>query len=293
MIYDHLRIRFCTVMTYLACLLLLPGYADAGEVGLTFFGWSDQHVKTNGDVSHLVDAIDAMNELPGTKFPKAIGEQVQTPAFVFGCGDVTEWPTHAAVRGYGKVIAERLKFPCYDLMGNHDDGGKVASDTMKKWIIKRHGGLSYTFDKGGVRFISLFSKFDPNAKPAQPLTGKSLDFLRKELAKTPAGTPIVVATHLCFDAITNRDKLVDAFGDANVILMLGGHYHKATVHRHRGFHFVQFPSPRDQTEVTVLRISSDRLIAIPYDHAKKRWTDDRRKILDVKIRGPAKPIRTP
>ena len=285
---DLLGNRLCAVMTWLACLLLLPGGANAAELGLTFFGWSDQHVKTNGDVSHLVAAIDAMNELPGTHFPKAIGQQVGRPAFVFGCGDVTEWPTHAAVRGYSKVITERLKFPCYDIMGNHDDGGKVASDTMKKWIIKRHGGLSYTFDQAGVHFISLFSQFDPNAKPAKPLTRKSLAFLRQQLASTPAGTPVVVATHLCFDAITNRDELIDTFGKANVILVLGGHYHKATVHRYRGFHFVQFPSPRDQTEVTVLRISPDRLVAIPYNHARKQWTDNREKMLDVKIRGPGK-----
>ena len=278
---DNNRILTCIIWL---TTLLVSANATADEGGLTLFGWSDQHVKTNGDVTHLLDAIDAMNELPGTMFPAAIGGKVETPAFVFGCGDVTEWPTHAAVRGYSKVINERLKFPCYDIMGNHDDGGKVPSDTMKKWIIARHGGLSYTFDKGGVHFIGLFSKYDANANsPAQPLTKESLDFLRKDLARTPAGTPVVVATHLCFDAITNRDKLVEAFGDANVILMLGGHYHKATVHCYRGFNFVQLPSPRDQTEVTVLRISPDRLVAIPYDHAKKRWTADRKKILDVKI----------
>jgi len=278
---DNNRILTCIIWL---TTLLVSANATADEGGLTLFGWSDQHVKTNGDVTHLLDAIDAMNELPGTMFPAAIGGKVETPAFVFGCGDVTEWPTHAAVRGYSKVINERLKFPCYDIMGNHDDGGKVPSDTMKKWIIACHGGLSYTFDKGGVHFIGLFSKYDANANsPAQPLTKESLDFLRKDLARTPAGTPVVVATHLCFDAITNRDKLVEAFGDANVILMLGGHYHKATVHCYRGFNFVQLPSPRDQTEVTVLRISPDRLVAIPYDHAKKRWTADRKKILDVKI----------
>ncbi len=269
-------------LTSVACLWLSTSVMGA-EVGLTFFGWSDQHVKTDGDVSHLLPAIDAMNALPGKDFPKAIGGKVEKPAFVFGCGDVTEWPTHASVRGYEKIITQRLKFPCYDVMGNHDDGGKVASDTMKKWIIKKHGGLSYTFDHGGVHFIGLFSEFDPNAKPNQPLTKKALDHLRKELAKTPPGTPIVVATHLCFDAITNRDELVDALGDANVIAVLGGHYHKATVHHYRGFHFVQLPSPRDQTEVTVLRITPDRLIALPYDHAKKAWTESSKKILDVTI----------
>ena len=70
------------VMIWLACLLFISGNATAEEGGLTFFGWSDQHVKTNGDVSHLLAATDAMNELPGTSFPKAIGGNVETPAFV-------------------------------------------------------------------------------------------------------------------------------------------------------------------------------------------------------------------
>ncbi|MDP6445115.1 MAG: hypothetical protein QGG36_14045 [Pirellulaceae bacterium] len=275
---------------YLICALIslvLATTAVAEQPGLTFFGWSDQHVKTNGDVNHLLAAIDGMNELPGSSFPTRIGGEVAKPAFVFGCGDVTEWPTHAAVRGYSKVISERLKFPSYDVMGNHDDGGKAPSETMKKWLIERHGGLTYAFDKGGVRFIGLFSQFDANANnPAQPLTKKALGELRKRLAKTPAGTPVVVATHLCFDAMTNRDELVETIGDANVILILGGHYHKATVHRHKGRNFVQLPSPRDQDEFTVLRITKDRLTAIPYDHVKKEWTSDRGKILDMRIRGP-------
>lgn len=116
--------------------------------------------------------------------------------------------------------------------------------------------MTYTFDKGGVRFIGLFSEFDPDGAPAQPLTKESLATLKKLIAKTPAGRPLVIATHLCFDAITNRDDLVEAIGDANVILILGGHYHKSTVHQYRGLNFVQLPSPRDQTEVTVLRISN-------------------------------------
>lgn len=42
------------------------------------------------------------------------------------------------------------------------------------------------------------------------------------LSKVPKGTPIVVTTHLCFESITNKDELIDEFGGANVILVLGG-----------------------------------------------------------------------
>ncbi len=283
-------LRFCLLPVLLNGLLLARLSAadppsDAGE--LTFFGWSDQHVRTDGDAKHLVQAIDAMNAFPGAPYPEDIGGQVATPAFVFGCGDITEWPTQAAMKAYNQLITERLKFPSYDILGNHDEGGKPPSETMTKWLISRHGSLSYTFHHNGVHFITIFSKYDEGLNsPAQPLTDKALQFLRDGLADLAAGTPVVVATHLCFDAMTNRDALIDAIGDANVIAILGGHYHKAQVDRYRGRNFVQLPSPAPGSprEFTVVRITSDRIVAIPYDYEQKKWSDDPRKGLDVPIR---------
>ena len=137
----------------------------------------------------------------------------------------------------------------------------------------------------------MFSEYDEKLNnPAQPISKAALDYLRQALAKVPKGKPVVVATHLCFDAITNRDEFVDAFGDANVILVLGGHYHKAAVNQYRGFNFVQLPSPepRSAREVTVLRITSDRLVALPFNYRDNQWVTDKRKILDTAIKGPAK-----
>jgi hypothetical protein len=267
--------------------------ARAGEEGLTFFGWSDQHVAVDGDGSHLIPAIDAMNALPGTEYPEAIGGSVARPAFVFGCGDITEWPTRAAKNTYDELVTKRLKFPSYDVMGNHDEGGKVPSETMKQWIIDRHGSLTYTFERGGVHFVALFAKYDESLNsPAQPIGREALDFLRRHLVELPEGQPAVIATHLCFDAITNRDALVDAFGRANVILVLGGHYHKSRVDVFRGVNFVQLPSPApgSPSEVMVLRVTSDRLVAVPYDYEKGRWATDRGKVLEAAIRGPAKGV---
>lgn len=281
--------RFSASAVCVVAMVVCAGEALAGEEALTFFGWSDQHVQTNGDGRHLAPAIEAMNTLPGTKYPARIGGEVARPEFVFGCGDITEWPTTAAKQTYDELITKRLKFPSYDIIGNHDEGGKVPSDTMKRWIIARHASLTYTFDKGGVHFIALFSKYDESLNsPAQPITKEALDFVRKDLAKLPKGTPVVVAAHLCFDAITNRDEVVEAFGDANVILVLGGHYHKAKVDVYRGFHFVQLPSPAPNSpnEITAIRLSLDRLVAIPYDYEKKEWDTEPGKTLDVPIKGP-------
>jgi len=224
----------------------------------------------------------------GTAYPARIGGKVARPAFVFGCGDITEWPTHAALDAYQEAVTKRLKIPAYDMVGNHDEGGKAPSDTVKNWIIARHGALSYTLERGGVHFLAVFARYDETLEnPAQPVAKAALDFIRKDLAAVPKGRPVVVALHLCLDAITNRDEVVAAFGDANVILVLGGHYHKATVGEHKGFRFVQLPSPFSTTQFTVVRIGPDRLTAVPYDYKAQKWVEDPAVVLDVPIRGPA------
>jgi len=280
------------VVGWLAAWLLTVAVCRAQGDALTFFGWSDQHVQVDGNGEHLIPAIEAMNALPGRAYPEVVGGTVDKPAFVFSMGDITEWPSRAAMDTYEQLITKRLKFPTYDIAGNHDLGGLSPTDTVTSWLIKRHGALRYTFDKGGVCFIGLFSEYDESLNnPAQPITKNALQYLRETLAKVPDGKPVIVATHLCFDAITNRDEFVDAFGKANVILVLGGHYHKATVHNFRGVNFVQLPSPgpKSANEFTVLRITSDRLVAAPFNYKENLWASEKRKILNVQIKGPANP----
>jgi predicted MPP superfamily phosphohydrolase len=301
MIANRRFVRAARTLAALLVVAIAPCRLRAEDGGVTFFGWSDQHVQTSGDGKHLLPAIDAINSLPGTKYPTATGGAVATPAFVLGCGDITDWPSAAARDTYNELLTRRLKFPAYDVLGNHDEGGDAPNEIMKTWFRARYGGLSYTFDRGGIRFIVLYSRYDESLKnPAQPVAADALAFLRKELAKLAKGAPVVVALHLCADAITNRDEFVDALGDANVLLVLSGHYHKAKVQRFRSVNFVQFPSPavnlvRDPpppnpgpAEVTVIRITSDRLLVLPYDYKTKTWSDKPDKMLDVPIRGAVK-----
>jgi len=271
----------------LVLCLLLTGVVAEEATTLTFYGWSDQHTKTSGDTSSLHPFVDAMNTMAGTAWPKSVGGQVPKPAFVIGTGDITEWPTNAAMKGYDALLNTRLKFPAYDILGNHDDGGRAFSPTMINWLKKKHGSLSYTFEKSGVVFIGLWSKFDPKGKPAQPLTKEALDYLREQLAKLPREKPVVIFTHLCHDAMTNRDELVDTIGKSNVIMVMGGHYHYSSVNQYRGLTFVQLPSPKSKfTEFTVFQVTQNRLVAMPYDFSKKTWVTGPRKVLDKKIKGP-------
>jgi hypothetical protein len=119
------------VSLWLSCgTVSVPAQDTHVAPSLTFFGWSDQHVQVSDDGAHLLPAIEAMNRLPGTAYPSPVGGVVEKPAFVFGCGDVTEWPTRAAVTTYETFVTERLKYPVYDVIGNHHEGGKSPSDTM-------------------------------------------------------------------------------------------------------------------------------------------------------------------
>lgn len=285
----YLEIKTLRYVLYIFIFVLFHVGVCGGTETLTFFGWSDQHVKTDGDGRHLIPAIDAMNTLPGRIYPADIGGRVDDPNFVMGLGDVTEWPTYAAKNTYEQLITKRLRFPSYDVPGNHDSGGRVPSTTMHDWFKKRHGSLSYTFEKKGVHFIALYSNYDEALKnPAQPISDEALAYLRVTLSKIPKGAPVVVATHLCFEAITNRDDVVDALDQANVILVLGGHYHKASVNRYKGLNFLQLPSPtpNSPSEVTVIRIDSERLIAISFDYEKGQWCTNPKKILDTRIQRP-------
>ena len=264
--------RITAVLATLVLSLLSGVSSFAADVDLTFFGWSDQHVKTDGTaVPNAYASVAAMNRLPGTAYPPAIGGTVAKPAFVFGAGDFTEWPTAAAVQTY-KKLESQLSVPTYDILGNHDDGGEVPSPAGSDFIVARRGALSYTFEEGGVHFIAVHSAFDPKSTPDQPITNEALDFIRKSIAKVPKGEPIVVATHLCFSAIKNPDALVDSFGDANVVLVLSGHYHQPSANQYRNINFVQLPSPAsDTTAVTVVHITTDRVIALPYNYSSNEW----------------------
>ena len=277
--------RYGATPLLLCFLLCITSFAQENRPALTFFGWSDQHTNTSGDTSRLHPFVDAMNTMAGTAWPKTVGGKVAKPSFVIGAGDITEWPTHAAMKGYDSLLNNRLQFPAYDVLGNHDDGGRAFSPTMINWLKKKHGSLSYTFEKGGVVFIGLWSKFDPKGKPAQPLTQEALTYLKEQLAKLSKEKPVVIFTHLCHDAMTNRDELVNTIGKSNVIMILGGHYHYSSVNKYRGINFVQLPSPKSKvTEFTVIRIAKDRLIAIPYDFTKKAWVSESKKVLDTKIK---------
>jgi hypothetical protein len=138
--------------------------------------------------------------------------------------------------------------------------------------------------------LAVFSHYDESLNsPAQALSSEALAFIREDLAHRPGGALVVVATHLCLEALTNRDQLIDAFGHANVVLVLTGHYHKAQVAQYRGRNFLQLPSPspNGEREIMVIRFKAGRLLALPFNYERRQWVTEPRKVLEVPLPPPS------
>lgn len=273
-----------------ACMAVacLDAPSAAAPLDLTLFGWSDQHVQTNGNGDHLAAAVDGMNALPGVAYPPGVRGKVSVPALVLGLGDITEWPTHAALATYEQQVA-RLRWKSFEIAGNHDEGGLEPSTTVTEWIRKRHGGLSYAIDRPGIRILMVHTRFDPRGEPSQPVDEAALEWIRTQLAGVPRGACAVVCMHPCLDSITNRDALVDVLETGPVVLVLGGHYHKSVAARYRGIPFVQLPSPapNGEREVMVVRITNDRVWAMPWNYSRNEWVAIPAKTLDAPRRDKA------
>ena len=117
------------------------------------------------------------------------------------------------------------------------------------------------------------------------MTRSALDELAAQLAQSPRDQPTVVATHLCYDALTNKDELLQVLAPYRILVILGGHYHKTRVDHYQGRYFVQLPSPAPNgpREVAVFRISPERLVMRAFSYATNSWVDEPGKSLDAPL----------
>lgn len=244
------------------------------RAALTLYGWSDQHVLPDGGYEHCLPSIEALRALPGTPYPDAIGGAVGEPAFVLSAGDLTEWPSHAAVEGY-EALTRLLPWPTHEVAGNHDDGGEAPSETLLDFLRTKHGGLDYSFDAGGVHFVCLFTSLPRGAtSPEGPVFPQTLSYLREDLSRLDPDQPTIVVMHHCLDSLTNKGELADALADRNVMAILGGHYHKAVVGELAGIACHQLPSPKsDEPAVSVIRVTGERLTICSLRVSDRAWLD--------------------
>jgi 3',5'-cyclic-AMP phosphodiesterase len=164
-----------------------PAAAAADAGALRFVQISDSHLGFTGTANLDVAATfgAAINQV------NALGYE---PDFVMHSGDVTHLSL-AKEFGQAKEMMSDLRTPrVFTVPGEHDtinDGGKL----YRKYFGAGTAGEGwFSFDIKGVHVISLVNTTSVDA--LGELGAAQLDFVRRDLARLSAETPIVVFSHI-------------------------------------------------------------------------------------------------
>lgn len=218
---------------------------------IRFFAIGDTHYFANEkSTSELMESsvinchglIDTLNKLPGTQIPESIGGGSVGPVQgVIHAGDIIdtgdkrgktqelmqqrEWD--GFVSDFGLTGSEgRLKFPVYEVHGNHDSPGGdglaiegLIERSKKRSVLSRSAnGLHYSWDWGPVHCINLGIVVGQDPKIQQrrrynPMD--SLDFLIGDLQQhaSDSSRPVLITHHV---DVVRYSKACDGTDAANL-----------------------------------------------------------------------------
>ena len=280
--------------------------ATANDSDVSFFLVSDTHFLAQQEAPTKLDEksiatcrglVETLNRLPGTAIPdEAGGGTVASPRGVIHSGDLidtgdknggvhtqmieTEWAAFADEFGLTGKDA-RLKYPLYEVHGNHDSPAGAGLPVQK--IIERNktrpglktvseNGLHYSWDWGPIHFINLgiVVGSDPVLKRSgryNPLD--SLAFLKSDLDRNvgASGRPVIMTHHVDLARYTQPcDRQakpsggewdscdVHAYHEAikpfNVVAILYGHTHTRNIFRWDGV------SPKAESGIRVFNVDN-------------------------------------
>jgi 3',5'-cyclic AMP phosphodiesterase CpdA len=209
----------------------LSGCASQGGAARSDFHFvqlSDTHWGYSGPANPhadttLVRAIDAVNAL------------ADPPAFVVFTGDLTHLTLDGAQRrermAKFRDIASGLKVRSVRFLpGEHDasvDGGEAYREFF--------GATHYSFDHEGVHFLALDNVSDPRGA----LGEEQLRWMADDLARRPAGAPVVVFAHRpLFDlapawgwATQDGARAVEILSALPRAVVFYGHIHQEHTHQ--------------------------------------------------------------
>jgi len=264
--------------------------AAAGPADFTFFLTGDTHYGLDlwyDNEPRNKSTIDAMNQLPGTPLPVALGGTVDVPNGVLIAGDLTDTPIYINFFGFPfpppyyrdgfnddyKVDGTgRLHYPVYEGYGNHDVDNTNYSYTLegiRQRNLVRPGvthlsenGLHYSWDWEGVHFINL--NLYPGMNEA---SGYSLDFLQDDLLNYvgDSDTPIVLMHHYGMDFFgvgwwsdAERQAYANAIAGYNILGIFHGHLHGTDHYQWNGYDVFNGSAAKDGNFL-VVRVADGKL----------------------------------
>ena len=167
----------------------LIGSAKAAEGSFSFVHISDSHVgfakPANPDARATLDAaIDKVLAMPGD------------PAFMIHTGDVAHTAKPNEFDDALQMI-KRARLDVHYAPGEHD----ILDPPTRAAYLDRFGkgatgGGWYSFDHGGVHFVSLVNVVDLKKNGLGSLGAEQLEWLEDDLKGKSASTPIVLFAHI-------------------------------------------------------------------------------------------------
>jgi 3',5'-cyclic-AMP phosphodiesterase len=166
----------------------LIGQAEAATSGFSFIQISDSHIgfakPANPDARVTLDAaIDKIMGAPGK------------PALMIHTGDISHTAKADQFADAQEMIG-RLRLDVHYSPGEHDILDPKTRDAYLERFGKGAGGGWYSFDQGGVHFVSLNNVVDLKKNGLGSLGADQLEWLEDDLKGKSASTPIVVFCHI-------------------------------------------------------------------------------------------------
>jgi 3',5'-cyclic-AMP phosphodiesterase len=216
---------------------------------------TDIHVAPEGvSVRGLLDCLKTVHEMP------------DRPQLILNGGDcVSDVFAQNEARAkvlfdlWMRIVKERCEIPIRHCIGNHDVWGWDKSRSGctgdepkfgKKWVMELYGLEKpyYSFEQAGWKFIVLDGTFPHGNGYKARLDDEQFEWLKAELQRTPATTPVLVLSHMpivsacaLFDGDNEKSgdwvvpgawvhidarRIVELFHQhKNVKLCLSGHIH--------------------------------------------------------------------
>src|SRR4051812_30140735 len=233
--------------------------------GFTFVQISDSHIgfnkPANADVNGTLQA--ALDKINGI---------YQQPDFVIHTGDLTHSAREAEFDTLGQLLKGLRQPQVFFVPGEHD----VSGDDGKLYLERFGNGTSgmgwYSLDHKGVHFVALNNVVQ--LEGLGRIGSEQLAWLRKDLARLSASTPIVVFAHIPLWTVypewgwgtedsAEALALLKRFGSVTV---LNGHIHQVLqkVEGNLAFHSAMstaFPQPAPGTAPSAgpMKVPAERL----------------------------------
>jgi 3',5'-cyclic AMP phosphodiesterase CpdA len=188
---------------------------------------SDSHIgfnkEANPDVNGTLSrAIDLVNGLP------------QQPALVIHTGDITHLSKAAEFDTAQQHFAKLRVTELHTTPGEHDTADATVTEYFNRFGKASNNKGYYSFDHGGVHFVSLINVLQFKAGGLGTLGTDQLAWVKNDLKNRSSSTPIVVFAHMPLWTIYepwgwgtgDADVLVNELRRFGSVTVLNGHIHQ-------------------------------------------------------------------